>query len=160
MVDVLAEELSVALQQSQADRIADCTLFTASNASIIQFATETMEHYEKFEPFTTVITSQRQNTIRILIQLLRFRTLYEENEYEKAFQQLEQTNIVPLHYDHSLIRRLVDQFNGLDENVQKNVPEILLNAMDILYKTWAAHVSQPSASRFVSTNYFFSFCLF
>lgn len=153
MVDVLAKELSDALQQSQADRIIDCTLSDAPNVAIIQFATETMQHYEKFEPFTTVITPERQNTIRILIQLLQFRTLYEQNEYEKAFQQLEQVNVVPLRHDHYHIRLLVDQFNTLDDNIKKNIPEILLNAMDILYKTWASHTSQSSASRYVSAIY-------
>jgi hypothetical protein len=45
---------------------------------------------------------------------------------------------------------LVSQFSTLDETIKKNIPELLLNAMDILYKIWAAHSSSISAPIAVS----------
>ncbi|CEP18109.1 hypothetical protein [Parasitella parasitica] len=145
MVDTLAKELNDALKQFQIDRIMDCTLSDESNTVIIEFATKTMQYYDRFEAFTEVITPERQSTIRILIQLLKFRTAYEENEYQRALQHLEQANIIPLTHDHQLNRNLVQQFDSLDEQTKSNVPEILLNVMDILYKTWAHHNARPTA---------------
>ncbi|KAL9550891.1 hypothetical protein MBANPS3_004514 [Mucor bainieri] len=146
MVDVLIKELTDALQQSHADRIIDLTLSDEPNTAIIQFTKEAMEYYTKFEPFTKVVTEERQNTIRILTHLLQFRTYYDQKEYDIAMQHLGSAEIIPLRYDHQHILRLVQLFNTLDDSVKKNVPEILLNAMDILYKTWASFLSRPVES--------------
>ncbi|KAI8644553.1 Nup93/Nic96-domain-containing protein [Parasitella parasitica] len=153
MVDALARGLNDALKQSQDDRIMDCTLSDESNTTIVEFATRTMQDYDRFEAFTEVISPQRQSTIRILIQLLKFRTAYEQNEYQRALQQLEQANIVPLAHDHRFNRNLVQQFDSLDEQIKSNVPEILLNVMDILYKTWAHQNVRPTAlKQFASSD--------
>lgn len=147
MVDVLIKGLTDALQQSHTDRIIDLTVSDEPNTAIIQFTKEAMDYYTKFEPFTTVVTAERQNTIRILIHLLQFRTFYDQNEFDMAMQHLESTDIIPLRYDHQYVLRLVERFNVLDDSIKKNVPEVLLNTMDILYKTWAALVHRPAVSR-------------
>ncbi|EPB91877.1 hypothetical protein HMPREF1544_01170 [Mucor circinelloides 1006PhL] len=147
VVDVLVKGLTDALQQSHADRIIDLTVSDEPNTAIIQFTKEAMDYYTRFEPFTTVATAERQNTIRILIHLLQFRTFYDQNEFDMAMQHLESTDIIPLRYDHQYVLRLVERFNALDDSIKKNVPEVLLNTMDILYKTWAALVHRPAESK-------------
>ncbi|KAI9482779.1 MAG: Nup93/Nic96-domain-containing protein [Benjaminiella poitrasii] len=146
MVDVLAKELSDALQQPQSLRATDPTLSELSNDEIIQFSVQIMEHYEKHEAFSKVIDNKRKQTIRTLIQLLQFRTMYEKGQLEHAIQILEQTNIIPFTKDFNQTQRLVDRFSHLDESILKNMPEILLNAMDILYKLWATYSSADIAS--------------
>jgi nuclear pore complex protein Nup93 len=151
MVDVLAKELSDALQQSQSFRATDPTLSQLSNDEIIRSATETMENYEKHEQFCAVIDSQRKQTIRGLIHLLEFRSLYEKGHYGQALQLLEYINVIPLTEDFYHMQLLVSQFNTLDETIKKNIPELLLNAMDILYKIWDAQSSNLSTPTAVSS---------
>ncbi|GAN05672.1 NIC-domain-containing protein [Mucor ambiguus] len=146
VVDVLVKELTDALQQSHADRVIDLTLSDEPNEAIIQFTKEAMDCYSKFEPFTKVVTAERQNTIRILTHLLQFRTFYDQKEFDMAMQHLESTDIIPLRYDHQYILRLAELFNLLDDSIKKNVPEILLNTMDILYKTWVSFLNRPTES--------------
>lgn len=150
MIDVLAKELSDALQQSRSFRATDPALSNRSNDEIIRSAMQTMENYEKNEQFCAVIDGRRRQTIRVLIHLLEFRSLYEKNQYEQALQLFEYVNVVPLTEDFNHMQLLVNQFNTLDETIKKNIPELLLNAMDILYKIWAAHSSNMSVSNVVS----------
>lgn len=147
MVDVLVKLLTDALQQCHADRIIDLTLSSEPNTAIIQFTKEAMDYYTKFEPFAKAVTAERQNTIRILTHLLQFRTFYDQGQFNMALQHLESTDIIPLQFDHQYIFRLVQQFNTLDESIKKNVPEILLNTMDILYKIWVSLDNRPAVSR-------------
>lgn len=147
MVDVLIKELTDALQQSHADRVIDLTLSDEPNSAIIQFTKKAMDIYTKFEPFTKAVTAERQNTIHILIHFLQFRTYYDQKEFDMAMQHLESTDIIPLRYDHQYVLRLVGRFNSLDGSIKKNVPEILLNAMDIVYKTWLSLQNRPAVSR-------------
>jgi nuclear pore complex protein Nup93 len=141
MVDVLSKEISDALQKPQSFRASDPTLSVLSNDEIVQFATNTMEHYEKNQYVSDLIDDYRKNTVHILIQLLQFRVAYEKTEYEKALQIMNNANVIPLGSDMNYITALVTQFDGLAESIKKNVPELLLNVMDILYKMWAHYVS-------------------
>lgn len=156
MVDVLVKDLTDALQQSHADRIIDLTLSDEPNSAIIQFTRQAMDSYTKFEPFTKAVTAERQNTIRILIHLLQFRTYYDQKEFDMAMQHLESTEVIPLRYDHQYVLRLVEHFNSLDDSIKKNVPEILLNTVDILYKAWLSLQNRPAVSR-LSTPLFDGF---
>ncbi|KAI8970095.1 Nup93/Nic96-domain-containing protein [Mycotypha africana] len=140
MVDVLIKKLSDALQQPQFYRTADPSLSTASNEETIKFATETLTYHENLEAFVSTIDNQRRHTISKLIQLLRFRDFYEKELYEPAMHVLEEADVIPLVNNFEKIQMLVNQFNTLDSSIRKTVPELLLNAMDILYKTWSAHL--------------------
>ncbi|KAG2214436.1 hypothetical protein INT47_000992, partial [Mucor saturninus] len=136
MVDILAKELSDALQKPQSYRITDPKLSQLSNKEIIDFSIKTMNQYESNEYISSLIDDTRKATIRTLIQALLFRVAYEEGRYETALQHIQQADIIPLEGDSNQLQLYAYRFSGLDENVKKNIPELLLNVMDILYKAW------------------------
>lgn len=150
MMQVLAKEMSDALQQPQSFRMNDPTLSDLTNNEIIQFSTYTLEHYEKFKQFSAEVQPRERHTVRTLIDLLRFRDLYETQQYVQALQVLELVNIIPFTDDFNQLQNLVNQFGSLDETIRKNIPEILLNTMDILYKIWCDLTSNPSVPGVVS----------
>jgi nuclear pore complex protein Nup93 len=141
MVDVLAKELSDALQQPQSFRATDPKLSQLSNTEIIDFAINTMNQYEDNQHISPLIDASKKATIRTLIQLLIFRVAYEEGRYETALQLIQQTDVIPLEGSIDQLQLYANQFPGLAETIKKNIPELLLNVMDILYKMWAANKS-------------------
>jgi hypothetical protein len=156
MVDVLTKELSDALQQPQSYRVTDPTLSIMSNDQIIAFAIDTMNHFDKLQHISNLIDNSRKNTVRILIQLLQFRVAYERDEHEQALQIMEYTNVIPLGGDLSRVQYFSTQFENLAETIKKNIPELLLNVMDILYKFWLKYSAEMENNRsmvIVSVSY-------
>jgi nuclear pore complex protein Nup93 len=139
MVDVLAVELSDALQQPQSFRATDPTLSQLTNEEIINFAFDTMNQYEQNQYVSGLIDDGRKNTIRILIQLLQFRVAYEQSRYDIASQLISTAQVIPLEGDIRHIQVYALQFETLADSIKKNIPELLLNIMDILYKIWAEY---------------------
>lgn len=150
MVDALARELSDALQQPQSYRATDPTLSELSNEEIIQFALDTMHQYEQNQYVNSLIDDVRKNTIRILIQLLQFRVYYENTQYEIALQYMNQTNVIPLAGETRVVQTYVVQFQQLDESIKKNIPELMLNVMDIVYKIWVTYNDSMNVPESVS----------
>ncbi|GAA5803362.1 hypothetical protein HPULCUR_008841 [Helicostylum pulchrum] len=144
MADVLAKELSDALQQPQSFRATDPTLSQYSNTEIIQFALETIRHCENKQYISSSIDESKKVTIRILIQLLQFRVAYEQGQHETALQLMQQANVIPLQGNMEQIQLYVNQFGNLAETIKKNIPELLLNAMDSLYKLWSNNSGHAS----------------
>lgn len=151
MVDVLAKELSDALQKPQSSRVADPKLSQLSNKEIVDFATSTMKQYESNEYISPLIDASKKATIRTLIQALLFRIAYEEGRYETALQYIQQADIIPLDEGADQLQLYAYRFTDLDENIKKNIPELMLNVMDILYKAWAENRSAIGPVR-VSTR--------
>ncbi|KAI8088019.1 Nup93/Nic96-domain-containing protein [Gilbertella persicaria] len=140
MVNVLAKHLSSSLQTPESIGKQDPILSHASHEETIQFALDTMEHYEKNEQFNVAIDSHQRLTIRRLIELLYFRRAYSQGQLVQALQALEHLNIIPLSSDYHRIQQAVTQFNTtLDQTIKENIPELLLNAMDVVYKVWLIH---------------------
>ncbi|KAI8326760.1 Nup93/Nic96-domain-containing protein [Choanephora cucurbitarum] len=145
MVDVLAKKLNHSLQ-TRPDPISQ----NNESQATLQFAMETMSHYEKREQFSSAIDSHRRLTIRTLIDLLIFRRSYQQDPAEHALQKLIQLNLIPLTSNCDVIQQAAAQFNtGLDQTIKDNIPELLMNAMDIVYKTWVdrIQVALPSSSQ-------------
>lgn len=142
MVDVLIKELSDALQQPQSYRVTDPTLSIMSNDEIIGFAMDTMNHFDKLQHISNIIDDYRKNTVHILIQLLRFRVAYEKDEHEKALQIMDYASVIPLGGNLNRIQYFSTQFEALAETIKKNIPELLLNVMDILYKFWLKYSAE------------------
>ncbi|KAI8979026.1 Nup93/Nic96-domain-containing protein [Pilobolus umbonatus] len=145
VINVLATQLSEALKQSQVARSMDPTLSELSNEEIIQFSVDTMAHYERYQHMKELIDERQKTTIRTLIQLLQFRSYYEKDLYEQALQIIEETQVIPLKQGYNYIQLAADQFEQLDDTIKSNIPQLLLNVMDILYKKWVAY-SEPNAS--------------
>lgn len=152
MVDALARELSDALQQPQSYRATDPTFSELSNEEIIQFALDTMHQYEQSQYVNSLIDDVRKNTIRILIQFLQFRVYYENTQYEIALQYINQTNVIPLAGETRVIQTYVVQFQQLDESIKKNIPELMLNVMDIVYKIWVTYNDSMNVPESVSMS--------
>ncbi|KAI8371915.1 Nup93/Nic96-domain-containing protein [Blakeslea trispora] len=145
MIDVLAKKLSHSLQTRP-----DPIYQNNDNEATIQFAMETMSHYEKREQFSIAVDSHRRLTIRTLVDLLIFRRSYQHDTAEHALQKLIQLNIIPLTLDYDGIQQAVAQFNtGLDQTIKDNIPELLMNAMDVVYRTWVdrIQITSPTTSQ-------------
>lgn len=142
MVDVLTKELSDALQQPLSYRITDPSLSEKSNEEIVQFAIDTMTHFEKLQHISIIVDDYRRNTVRTLILLLQFRIAYEHGQYEQAINLINSAQVIPLGGDLNQIHYFAMQFEKLSETIKKNIPELLLNVMDILYKVWINYSSQ------------------
>lgn len=151
MADVLAKELSDALQQPQSFRATDPTLSQYSNTEIIQFALDTIRHYENKQYISSLIDESKKVTIRILIQLLQFRVAHEQGQHETALQLMQQANVIPLQGNMEQIQLFVNQFGHLAETIKKNIPELLLNVMDTLYKLWSDN-SGPASVNLLRTK--------
>ncbi|KAI9366537.1 Nup93/Nic96-domain-containing protein [Pilaira anomala] len=134
MMFVVAKELSDALYQTQSFRSTNPSLSLNSNTEIIQFALETVQYYEDNQYISPLIDENKKTTAHILIQLLQFRVAYDAGQYDKALQLIQQVNIIPIGGDFEHLRLLSEQFNGLDELIKKNIPELMLNIMDCLLK--------------------------
>ncbi|KAI8883137.1 NIC-domain-containing protein [Backusella circina FSU 941] len=137
--DVLIKQLSDALQTPQSTRETNPTLSKLSNNDIIHFSNSIINSYSSL---MSMIDANKQTTVHILVELVKFRVLYESMEYRQALQVVTGTGVFPLG-DHGT-QQTVDRCVGLNEGILRNLPELLLNVMDTLYKLWVEFSKHPS----------------
>ncbi|KAG1053251.1 hypothetical protein G6F43_004655 [Rhizopus delemar] len=141
LYEVLAKELSDALQHTQSTRFLDPKLSYSTNQEMIEFATEAVEDYKNQQHLKLALDAKKVYTVHTLIQLLQFRMFYEEGQYHQAIATIQSMNIVPFNDQFNFIQQAADRFEQLDETIRKNIPEILLNIMDIFHKIWESYMS-------------------
>lgn len=137
----MAKELSDALQHTQSTRFLDPKLSYSTNQEMIEFATEAVEDYKNQQHLKLALDAKKVYTVHTLIQLLQFRMFYEEGLYHQAIATIQSMNIVPFNDQFNFIQQAADRFEQLDETIRKNIPEILLNIMDIFHKIWESYMS-------------------
>ncbi|KAG0211674.1 Nup93/Nic96-domain-containing protein [Mortierella sp. GBAus27b] len=82
------------------------------------------------------IAPRNLETCGILLKLVEFTELYDRAKYEAAISVIEELDLIPLEADMSIIAKKADQFQGLDECVARNFPDVLLKTMESLYKLY------------------------
>ena len=102
-------------------------------------ATEQLLQYYQSRPLTaSSITPQTLSTATMLIDLSRFRTQSEQGRDEAALATLYKLEILPTSTDVLAIQTRVDAFLQLDESVARVMPQIMLTAIQSLYKLFKA----------------------
>lgn len=142
---MLIKQLSDALQKPQSIRETDPSLSELTNQDIIQFSMSVINTYS---PLMNMIDVDKQTTVQILMELVKFRMLYESKDYRQAVQVVTGTGVLPLG-DHN-IQQTLDRFTSLNQAILRNLPELLLNVMDTLYKLWTEFAQNASINQTVS----------
>ncbi|KAI9494890.1 Nup93/Nic96-domain-containing protein [Zychaea mexicana] len=155
VVDILNKQLGDALQQPRATDPDQMLRRRASDEEIINLSLKTLGDYEKQQHIGVLIKESKKHTVRVLIDFLRSRSLYEEGSFEQALHVIHQSGVIPLQDDLGLVQRTAEQFERLDEGISKNVPDMLLMVTDMLFKLWTTFtgpqlVSQPAAKETVA----------
>jgi len=82
------------------------------------------------------IAPRSLETCGILLKLVEFTELYDRAKYEAALGVIEDLDLIPLEAEMSIIAKKADQFQGLDECVARNFPDVLLKTMESIYKLY------------------------
>lgn len=111
----------------------------------MNLSVQTLERYQRQQHIGSVIDEQKKEAVCILINFINCRKLYERGEYAKALYEIEKSGAIPLKDDLGQVQRSADLFELLDDNITKNIPEVLVMVSDMLHKEWKAS-SGPSLS--------------
>lgn len=80
------------------------------------------------------ITSRVWQALATLIEIDRFLQVVERGDLEQALLVIEATSLLPLHGggDIGLVSRMSDEFGMLDSSIAQNIPDLLVQVMEIL----------------------------
>ena len=90
-------------------------------------------------------------TFNIFKDLVVFFNLYHENKHEMALEILTKTKLVPLSLNELDV--CVNNFKKLGGEINKVLPDLLLAAMDIVFKKYKALKSGKDISVFDGSNH-------
>lgn len=141
LYEVLAKELSAALQHSQSAKLFDPVLFKNTKQEMIDFAMEAIQDYENQQHLKSLVNGQKVYTVHTLMRLLQFRMRYEEGQLHPAITIIQNLDVIPFIDCFDVVQQKADVFEQLDETIRKNLPEVLLNTTDILHKLWESYVT-------------------
>ncbi|KAI8379326.1 Nup93/Nic96-domain-containing protein [Radiomyces spectabilis] len=136
VVDILNKQLCDVLEQPQPSQ--------ETCDAVIKFSTDTLRHYGEQQHISEVIKESKKRTLRVLAYFVQCRALYHAGQYEQALQLIRQCGVVPLNDDRGQVQQAADQFIMFEEMVAKNIPDVLLMVMDMLYKIWHSYISQAA----------------
>ncbi|ORX90251.1 NIC-domain-containing protein [Basidiobolus meristosporus CBS 931.73] len=144
IIKQLSDSLAAPLQKQQtfANDVSG-VVGLSSTSNIKTTAEEVISHYMQSPEKISKVSEKSKETCGILLKLLEFKSLAESNRWEDALMAIEALNIIPLENDMSLISRKVDEFKGLDENIGRHFPDILLTTMNVLSKIYGPLKNSP-----------------
>ncbi|KAI9315892.1 Nup93/Nic96-domain-containing protein [Dichotomocladium elegans] len=149
VMDILNKQLGDALQQSctSSDQALQQPQVNnhLSDEYIVNLALSTLKNYENQQHIGALIEESKKNTVFILINLLRCRSLYYAGAYEQALQLVRETNVIPFENKYGQVKGAAKRFTSLDVAITKNIPDILLMVTDMLYKLWEAFTGSQSS---------------
>lgn len=73
-------------------------------------------------------------TFFLLLDLGIFFSLYHEEKYHEAFETIAKLRLIPLSPDE--VESRVSNFRNLSDDIRRNIPDVLLATMNILYKKY------------------------
>lgn len=79
-------------------------------------------------------TNEVTQTFYLLLDLMTFFDYYYNKQYNDAIDTISKLNILP--FRNSDIEMKVNQFNRYSEEVRRNIPDLLLATMNILYNQY------------------------
>lgn len=111
-----------------------------------QLAAAVLDTYESQPHVLRRVDATKRQTTRLLLSLKRAVVLVRRGEVEKSLATIEATNLFPLDANGDVVtisRRAEAFFRDNDESLGRNLSELLLLTMDLLYKVHASF--KPSA---------------
>lgn len=77
------------------------------------------------------VQQRNKETCILLLKLVDVRNTFLAHEWQNALQQIENLDLIPF-ADESSTRRMAQEFTHLDENVLKNIPNLLIITMSCI----------------------------
>ncbi|KAK9471217.1 Nup93/Nic96-domain-containing protein [Dipodascopsis tothii] len=131
---------SLAVLDLNADEYADDFAAGAKGVSFslaaaedpVRLATNTMRVYTNNPEILQSISAENREVCTMLLQIVEARRAFEAARYEDCLAEIAKVNVVPLEAgnDTGSIRRRAQQFGTLNESVARNVPALLVMAME------------------------------
>lgn len=105
----------------------------SSNSDPVQLARNLLRIQQQnlsLRPDTTVTTSSRRQTTQTLLLIAEAIDLLAEKRYNECLERLSESGIVILSASIAEVREHALQFNRYDESVARNIPNVLVIAME------------------------------
>lgn len=115
----------------------------ASVEDMAQLARAILESYERQSHILRHVTPAKRETCRLLLTLKECFALFAKGEVEKTLNTIDALDLVPLHGDVVTITRKAESFKDVDDNIAKNLSEILLLVMNCVSKLYQSLKSSP-----------------
>lgn len=107
------------------------------NDNPVGMAEEVMKHYSDNPLMNSRVTDDARITCGILISFARFRELLlQENQQPQALDRFYATGLFPFSTDQPEITSKVEQFKTVNPHIQRVVPPIMVEAMEVLQKEY------------------------
>ncbi|CAO3595184.1 unnamed protein product [Absidia cylindrospora] len=142
-VDILNHQLTLALRR-HSQSMEDGERMTVSE--MIQFTQSTLSNYEQHQHVVQMVSDIKKRTVRVLIEFVRGKQYYDQNDYDKALQVIGQTGVIPTDYSTDLLQ-IVGQFENLDTSICNSMPDVLVMTMDMLYRMWQGYTNSDDSLR-------------
>ncbi|KAK9477829.1 Nup93/Nic96-domain-containing protein [Lipomyces japonicus] len=98
----------------------------------VQLARNMMTVYSNNGEILKRVSARNRETCGILLQIVDARRAFDAGKPEECLENIAKVNVLPVELDNDTgsIRRRAQQFGELDENVARNVPALLVLAME------------------------------
>ncbi|KAK9241385.1 Nup93/Nic96-domain-containing protein [Lipomyces kononenkoae] len=124
---------SLAIADLSSDEVgAGVSMSLAAAEDPVQLARNMMSVYTNNGEILRKVTPKNREACAMLLHIVDARRAYEAGRWEECLQFVESVNVLPMELTNNTgsIRRRAQQFGGLDESVARNVPMLLVLAMD------------------------------
>ncbi|CAO1637939.1 unnamed protein product [Parajaminaea phylloscopi] len=151
VVTVLNRELGASLFLDAGNAAADLGALNpqvslSATGDSAQLAAAVLDTYESQPHILRRVDASKRQTTRLLLSLKKAVALARAGEAEKSLSTIEGTNVFPLDANGDVVaisRRAEAFFRDNDESLGRNLGELLLLTMDLLYKVHAS--AKPSS---------------
>ncbi|TIC03273.1 NIC-domain-containing protein [Wallemia mellicola] len=133
VVTVLCRELGASLSVNPAPQ----------NDDIFDLARGILDHYKRDARIAHRVSQKNRETVGVLLRLKEALTLYEQSQLDAALSTIEDVKLIPLNGDVISITRKSEEFKDLDESISRNLSDVLLITMNILFKIHANLKESP-----------------
>ncbi|KAI9006631.1 Nup93/Nic96-domain-containing protein [Phycomyces nitens] len=96
------------------------------------FTCQLIDSYKKNVNVKDAISTSKLSTIDTLIQLLRFRVIYEQGHYEQALQHMYQVGVIPLNDINDNVYQTLSRLKAGDRVLIQCVPSLLTIVVNLL----------------------------
>ncbi|KAJ8100619.1 Nup93/Nic96-domain-containing protein [Lipomyces tetrasporus] len=124
---------SLAIADLSSDEVgAGVSMSLAAAEDPVQLARNMMAVYSNNSEILRKVTAKNREACAMLLHIVEARRAYEDGRWEECLECIANVNVLPMELtnDTGSIRRRAQQFGGLDESVARNVPMLLVMAME------------------------------
>lgn len=129
----LGESLAVVdLSSSEESVLGGVSMSLAGKESPIQLARNVISVYESNAEIIRKLSPRNREACAMLLRIMDARRAFESGQWETCLGHVTAMQVLPLELesDTGAIRRRAQRFSELDENVARNVPMLLVIAME------------------------------